>query len=76
VITGIIQHELSRELVGALPHPQDIEQATRLELGQGLGTDQLRSATKHTRAVAKRPRSRSMTGIRVVTSAVLLGHIS
>jgi hypothetical protein len=35
-----------------------------------------RSATTHTRAMAKRRRSRSITGISVVTSAVLPGHIS
>src|SRR5437870_8048711 len=35
-----------------------------------------RSATTHTRAIAKRRRSRSITGTSVVTSAVLPGHIS
>jgi len=35
-----------------------------------------RSATTHTRAMSKRRRSRSTTGISVVTSAVLPGHIS
>ena len=36
---GIIEHELSHQLVGALAHAQDIEQAARLEFGHGLGTD-------------------------------------
>jgi hypothetical protein len=35
-----------------------------------------RSATTHTRTMPKRPRSRSTTGIRAVTSVVLPGHIS
>ena len=35
-----------------------------------------RSATTQTRAMSKRRRSRSITGISVVTSAVLPGHIS
>jgi hypothetical protein len=35
-----------------------------------------RSATMQTRPIAKRLRSRSITGTRAVTSAVLPGHIS
>jgi hypothetical protein len=35
-----------------------------------------RSATTHIRAMSKRWRSRSITGISVVTSAVFPGHIS
>ena len=35
-----------------------------------------RSATTHTRAMPKRLRSRSITGINVVTSALSPGHIS
>jgi hypothetical protein len=35
-----------------------------------------RSATTHTRVMSKRRRNRSITGITVVTSAVLPGHIS
>ena len=50
--------------------------AARLELGQVSALIMPRSATTHTRAMSKRRRNRSITGIRVVTSAVLPGHSS
>jgi hypothetical protein len=37
---GILEHELAHQLVAALAHAQNIEQSARLELGQGIGTDQ------------------------------------
>ena len=36
----IVEHELTHQLVGALAHAEDVEQAACLELGQCLGTDQ------------------------------------
>ena len=44
--------------------------------GNGRTTHTPRSATTHTRAMSKRRRNRSITGISVLTSAVLPGHIS
>ena len=35
----IVEHQLAHQLVGALPHAQDIQEPPRLQLGHGLGTD-------------------------------------
>ena len=35
----IVEHQLAHQLVGALPHAQDIQEPPRRQLGHGLGTD-------------------------------------
>jgi hypothetical protein len=69
----IVEHQFAHQLVGALARPEDVKQAARLQLSHSAKVSALirpRSAITHTRAMAKRIRSRSITGIRVVTSAV------
>ena len=36
---GIVEHDVTHQLVGPLAHAKDVEQATRLQRGDGLGTD-------------------------------------
>jgi hypothetical protein len=36
---GIVEDEVAHELVGSLPHPQNIEQSSRFEFGDRLGAD-------------------------------------
>ena len=73
----IVEHDPVDLLGGALAHPQDVFEPALLEAGDGFGILIMpRSATTQTRPMAKRWRRRSITGMSVVTSVVLPGHIS
>ena len=36
---GIAEHQFAHHLVGALAHPEDVQEAARLQLGHSLGAD-------------------------------------
>ena len=36
---GVVEHQFAHQFVGALAHPEDIQEAARLQLRQGLGAD-------------------------------------
>ena len=72
---GILEHQLAHQLVAALAHAETYRSRRASSSATVSALIMPRSATTHTRAMAKRRRSRSITGISVVTSAVLPGHI-
>jgi hypothetical protein len=67
---------LAHELGGAVAGTQDVEQFARLHRGDRFGAEQAAVGDYRTRAMANRRLRRLTTGIKVVTSAVLPGHIS
>jgi hypothetical protein len=74
MLTG--QHHLAHELVGALAGPRMWSSSRTSSAAIVSALIRPRPATTQTRAMAKRRRSQSTTGIKVVTSAALPGHIS
>ena len=73
---GIAEHDLAYQLVGAFAHAEDVEQTTRFQCGDGLGTDHAAVSDDAEAADGEAPAQPIDHRHQVVTSAVLPGHIS